>query len=239
MRALLVSALIAISLFVALPVWADVDKHQDAVLNKVTFRLTAEQWVTTKTALVSIGVNAGVSDVGVEKIQEEVLTKLNKISDQGTWHIISLDRTQDQSGLEKIQIVAQARLASSALSGLRDKAKAISKPGETFTIDNIQFSPSEDEWRAANADLRSNIYQQAKDELDRLNKAYPNQKFYIHDIDFVGALMPMPMAQNTFVSVRMAQGAVNKELPVGDKLVLGATVSLASITEELLTKISH
>lgn len=220
------------------PAWAD-DNGQDALLNRVSFRLNAEQWVTTKTALVTIGVNAGVSDIGVEKIQDEVLDKLSKISDQGTWHIVSLDRSQDQSGLEKIQISAQARLPSSALAGLRDKAKAISKPGETFTLDNLQFTPSEDEFRAANATLRSNIYQQAKDELDRLNKAYPSQKYYIHSIDFVAPLMPpMPMA-NSFVSVKMAQGEVTRELPVGDKLVVTATVTLASVPDQLISKLTH
>lgn len=219
-------------------VWAD-DNSSDALLNKITFQLNAEQWVTTKTALVTIGVNAGVSDVGVEKIQDEVLGKLGKISDQGTWHIVSLDRTQDQSGLEKIQIAAQARLPSLALAGLRDKAKAISKPGETFTLDNLQFTPSEEELRAANTDLRGNIYQQAKEELDRVNKAYPSQKYYLHNIDFIGPLMPAPVAQNTFVAVRMAQGTVVKELPVGNKLVISATVTLAALPDQLVAKLAH
>lgn len=235
MRAL-VSLLL--SLLIVSPVWADGDQ-QDSLLNRVSLRMTAEQWVTTKTALVTIGVNVGVSDVGVEKIQDEVLGKLGKISDQGTWHIVSLDRTQDQSGLEKIQIMAQARLPSSALSGLRDKAKAISKPGETFTLDGLQFTPSEDEFRAANIELRSNIYKQAQEELDRLNKAYPTQKYYIHNIDFVSAAMPMPMAQNSFVSVKMAQGVVTRELPVGDKQVLYATVVLASVPDQLVAKLTH
>jgi len=224
-------------LFVLPLAWAE-GEQADALLNRVTVHLTAEQWVTTKTALVTIGVNAGVSDVGVVKLQDEVLNKLGKISDQGVWHIVSLDRTQDQSGLEKIQISAQARLPSSALSGLRDQAKAISKPGETFTVDNILFTPSEDEFRAANADLRSNIYQQAQIEIDRLNKAYPSQKFYLHAIDFVGFPPPIPVAQNTFVSVRMAQGTVTRELPVGDKLVVNATVTLAAVPDQLV-KLMH
>jgi hypothetical protein len=211
-------------------------EQAEALLNRVSFRLSAEQWVTTKTALVTISVNAGVSDIGVEKIQGEVLGKLSKIADQGPWHLIALDRSQDQSGLEKIQITAQARLPSSALSGLRDMAKAMSKPGETFTLDNLQFTPSEDEIRAANIDLRNNIYEQAKEELDRLNKAYPSQKYYIHSIDFLGGALPMPMVQNTFVSVKMAQGVVTKELPVGDKLVLTATVVLASVADQLVAK---
>ena len=232
-------AFLVFSLFSFFSAEAFADDRAEALLNRVTFRLDADQWVTTKTALVTISLNAGVSDLGVEKIQEETLNKLNKISDQGEWHIISLDRSQDQTGLEKIQILAQARLPSSDLAGLRDKAKALSKPGETFTLDNIQFTPSEEEFRTANAALRSAIYRQAQDELDRLNKAYPSQKYYLHTIDFNGGMLPQPLAQNTFVSVRMSQGNVTRDLPVGDKLLLSATVTLAAVPEFLQIKAAH
>ncbi len=203
-----------------------------ALFNQISFQLTAEQWVTTKTALVTIIVNAGVSDKGVDPVQTEVLGKLNKISDQGSWHLISLERTQDQSGLEKIQIIAQARLASSALAGLRDKTKALSQPGETFTLDNLQFIPSEEEYRAANVDLRSNIYQQAKEEVDRVNKAYASSKYYIHSIDFRGTVIPIQMPQNTMMAAKMGQ-AEGAQLPVGDKLSLAATVILAAKPDQL------
>jgi len=208
-------------------------------LNQVMFRLTAEQWVSSKTALVTIGINAGVSDVGVEKLQTQVLSKLQKISDQGEWHIISMERNQDQSGLEKVQMQAQARLSTAALSGLRDKAKSISQPGETYTLDNLQFSPSEEELRIANANLRASIYSQAKDELERLNKAFPDQKYVIHNIDFVGNLMmAAPMVQNTYMAMKMNQGNAPLPLAVGDKLSVGATVSLASVSDTFL-KMQH
>jgi len=183
-------------------------------------------------------VNAGVSDKGVDKIQEAVLDKLNKISDQGTWHIVSLDRTQDQSGLEKVQMAAQARLPSSALAGLRDKAKAMSKPGETFTLDNLQFTPSEEEYRSALVTLRGNIYQQAKEELDRVNKAYTTPKYYIHNIDFIGAA-PIQTPQNSFMIAKMASAETARELPVGDKLTISATVTLASMPEQFVAKLTH
>lgn len=217
----------------------NLNDHQDAILNQVSFRLSAEQWVTTKSALVNVSINIGVSDSRVEKVHEEVLKKLSQISDQGEWHIISFDRSQDQSGLEKIQVMAQARLASSVLSGIRDKAKSLTKPGETYSIDSIQFTPSDDEMRAANATLRSNIYQQAKEELDRLNKL-SDQKYYIHNIDFAGNIVSGAIPQNNaFISVRMTQGVASKELPVGDKLIISAAVDLAAVPEQLLAKLPH
>ena len=93
-----------------LPLWAE--RSFDPLLNKVILQLSAEQWVTTKTALVTVGINANVNDNGIENIQGEVLIKLHQLSDKGEWHITSFNRTQDQSGLERIQISGQARLPS-------------------------------------------------------------------------------------------------------------------------------
>jgi predicted secreted protein len=210
------------------PLWADTPL--EPLLNQVSLQFSAEQWVTTKTALVTVGVNASVSDSGLEKIQSEVLSKLNQISNKAEWHIVSFNRNQDQSGLERVQISAQVRLASADLNGLRDKAKAISKPGETFTIDNVEFSPSSDELRAATTTLRNDIYQQIKTEIDDLNKLYPESKYYLHNVNFLGEVMPQPMAMyktNTLVA-SAADVRSTSNLAVGDKLKMTATVVLAT-----------
>jgi hypothetical protein len=234
-------AITIFSLLIAAPVWADTE-GQAGLLNKVTFKLNAEQWVASKTALVSIGINAGVSDSALEKIQDDVLKKLNQLTNKGEWHIVSFNRNLDQSGLENIQMQAQARLPSSALPNLRDKAKAMSKPGETYTLDNIQFTPSEDELREANTALRSNIYVQAKEEMDRINKAYPDQKYYMHDINFLSSMMPMPMAENGnrfMVASAMKMGGGGADLAVGDKLIISATVVVAALPDQGLLKTIH
>lgn len=214
----------------------------ESLLNKVKFRLNAEQWVASQTALVTVGLNAGVSDAGMASIQAEVIKKLNQIASQAQWHVVSFTRSLDQSGLEKVQISAQARLPSSALPTLRDKAKALSKPGETFTLDNVQFTPSEDEIRAANIQLRSNLYTQAKEELDRVNKAYPEQKFYIHDVDFMEGMPPGPMPQPMYMTANMRAGGGANEaanIAVGDKITLWATVTLAATPDQALIKLLH
>src|SRR5262245_12903757 len=124
--------------FLSFPAWSDIQLGD--IQNKITLQLQAEQWVTTKTALVNVGVNAAVTDQGIDKVQTDVMQKLNQLSDKGEWHILTFNRQLDSSGLESIQITAQARLPQSELANLRNKAKSISKPGETFTIDNIQFT---------------------------------------------------------------------------------------------------
>src|SRR5436190_23068731 len=113
---------VLVGIFFTLPVWAET--NVEPLLNKVALQLTAEQWVATKTALVTVGINASVSDSDLGKIQSNILDKLNQLAGKQEWHIVSFDRSQDQSGLERVQVSAQARLPEAALAGIRDKAKA-------------------------------------------------------------------------------------------------------------------
>lgn len=217
------------SLLFSLPIWAAVDLGP--LLNKVSLQLQAEQWITTKTALVYVAVNAAVSDQGIGNVQADVLEKLKKLSDKGEWHVVSFNRQLDQSGLESIQISAQARLPQTELAGLRDTAKSISKPGETYTISSVQFVPSDDEIRQANTSLRNNLYLQAKAEIDALNKVYPEQKYYLYNIDFTSQpVTPMPMNTMMMQKSSMA-GSAATPVPVGNKTILQATVIIASMPE--------
>jgi hypothetical protein len=228
---------VLVSYCLIVPAFADPDF--ESLLNKVTLQLTSEQWVATKTALVTVGINASVSDKDLGKIQMSMLEKLNQLADKADWHIVSFDRTQDQSGLEKVQASAQVRLPESALSGIRDKAKTLSKPGETFTLDNVQFIPSDEELRVANAALRNSIYQQAKAEIDQLNKDYPEQKYYLHQISFMGGVMMRPMPQNVMMMNKTGGDAGNANFAVGDKLRISAQVVLAAAPNPDVTKVVH
>lgn len=220
------------------PVWAS--ENLEALLNKVTLQLHAEQWITTKTALVNVGINAAVTDQGIEKVQNEVMQKLAQLANS-EWHILSFDRQQDKSGLESIQIVAQARLQQNELGNLRDKAKAISKPGETFTIDDVQFTPSEDEVRQANVLLRGSVYQQAKAEIDTLNKSYPDQKYYLHQIDFMvmPPMAPAPMAQTMMYKMDGGVARGRPPLSVGNKAEIQATIVLAAMPDQVAQRLTQ
>ena len=224
------------TLFFMLPAaWSET--NVEPLLNKVTLRMNAEQWVTTKSALVTIGINVTVSDNDLGKAQSRIMDKLNQLAAKADWHIVSFDRSQDQSGLEKIQASAQARLVDNTLAGLREKAKAVSKPGETFTLDNVQFVPTEDEMRAANVVLRENIYQQAKTELDALNKMYPDQKYYLHQINFMTDVAALPMIQARVSN--MAVGSASAPVDVGDKLRISAVVTLSAAPNADVAKLAH
>ena len=227
--------LLITGMFLLTTAWADNDLS--ALLNKVSFPLRAEKWVTTKTAAVYVGVNASVSDAGIEKIQGQILGQLQRLSNQGEWHIISYNRQEDKSGLESIQIRAEARLPQSELANLRSKAKSISKPGNTFTIDDVQFTPSDAEITESNVLLRGVIYQQAKTEIEALNKLYPEQKYYLHRVEFLSTPMIMPMMAMSMKRGQAAEVSMsNSPLNVGNKMEMIANITVASMPEILVKK---
>ncbi len=225
---------------VSLPAWADI--NLEPLLNKVLLQLQTQQWVTTKTALVNVNINAAVAGKGIDLLQTEIMRKLTELSDKGEWHLVSFDRQLDKSGLESMQLVAQARLPQPELANLRDKAKSISKPGETLTIDTIQFTPSDEEFQQAMISLRNNLYQQVKAEIDALNKIYPDQKYYLHQIDFISIGQPvLPVANNNMMLTKFGGGAVgsasNPAMSVGNKVQLQAAVVLAAMPDQVVQKI--
>ncbi|MDX1902390.1 MAG: hypothetical protein SFW66_10400 [Gammaproteobacteria bacterium] len=213
------------------------DNNFEPLLDKVTLSFNADKWVVAGAALVTVGINLSLSDQDMGHVQSGILEKLDKIATKADWHIVAFNRTQDESGLEKIQASAQARLPEKILAGLRDRAKALSKPGQTFTIDDIQFTPSEQEKRDAYVALRSNIYQQIKTELAQLNQMYPEQKYSVHEIHFVDQT-PVGTMANVMMS-KQAMVAASPELPIGDQMKLNASVVLASAPGDAVMNLVH
>lgn len=224
-------------LLCAAPIYAE--NSYEPLLNTVTMQFNAEQWVATKTAVVTIGVNASVSGNALGKTQNDILTKLSKISNKDEWHIVSFNRSLDQSGLERVQVQAEARLPSDELSGIRDRAKAISIPGETYTLDNVEYRPSAIELRDANTTLRNDVYNQVRNELDALNKLYPDQKFYVHNINFYGDMITQPQQPRAMLMAVSGAEANNRPLTVGDKLKISAVVIFASAPNADVVKMVH
>ena len=82
-------------------------------------------------------------------------------------------------------------------------------------------------------------YQQAKAEIDLLNKTYTDQKYYLHQIDFISQMpVPMPMMRNAMVMAKVA-GADNAPLSIGNKVELNATVVLAAMPDQVTQRLTH
>jgi hypothetical protein len=206
--------------------WADVIKP---VLNQVMYQTSAEAWVSTQTAEVVISVNATLNENQLSKAHSDILNKLNTIA-KADWHITQFNRTPNDSGLEQLLILAQTRLPETALSDLREQAKKLSQPGETFKIESIAYDPVLAETEAVRKQLRDEIYQKVQNEIIGLNKLYATQHYVVHAINFMENVSPGPMMRPK--AMMMAVENAPPPAPsmiVANKMVVTANVILVSV----------
>ena len=205
------------------------DMPEPLTLDKINFQLSSKAWVNTQTALLTVTINASLDSSDVVKARTDMLDKLSKIA-SGDWHIVQFDRFQDSSGLEKLSVKAQIRVNQSQLTHLYDKAKDVSKPGETYQIAGIEFKPDLEEIQNAKALLRQVLNKQIQQELAQLNKTYSEQHFTVSAVNYheeQSSSQDQPMMMATGVTPRMARPA--SSLAVSNELVMTAVVEAGSV----------
>lgn len=204
----------------------------EVVLDSVFFQVAAKQWVTTQTALLTVSINVTLSNADMVKARADIMGKLAKVAN-GEWHLTQFDRSQDSSGLEKLYVQAQARIPQSSLTNVYQNAKSVSKPGAVYEIGSIEFKPSLDEVQQIRTQLRERLYQQAHDELARINKIYTGQNYTLNNLVFTegeGApIMPQTKAyQNQGMINAMALPVAAPAVTVSNELTMSAMVQAAS-----------
>ena len=202
-------------------------------LNTVHFDLIAEQWVSTDTAKVVVSIDANLGAASMDRLQESVLRSLKKLANQGEWRITQFSRNQDRSELERVYIQAEARLPADQLAGIRISADQLSKPGMKYSVSQIDYSPSLSEIEAVKNQVRDMLYQQAKTQIDKLNKIY-GQKFYLNNLQFNdGGIPPRPAARykqaaTLASSTEQFDGAGGASMAVSQKIIIAASITVAS-----------
>jgi len=204
------------------------DTARNLVLDKVEFQIVAKQWITTQTALLTININATLTNADLVKTRSDIMEKLSKIAG-GEWHLIQFDRSQDSSGLEKLYVAAQARVAQPSLTNIYQNAKSVSKPGAHYEISSIEFKPSIEEVQQVRMQLREKLYAQVRDELTRINKVYSGQNYSLNYLIFTeGDQVPIPLARNQTMANAMVMPAAAPSLTVSNELTMTASAHVAS-----------
>ena len=154
------------------------------------------------------------------------MDKLVKIA-PGEWHLTQFDRSQDNSGLEKLYVQAEARIPQSSLTSVYQNAKSVSLPGASYNIASMEFKPSLEEIQQVRAQLRERLYQQARDELQRLNKVYAGQNYSLNNLVFdEGMNVTASPKIATMNAIAMPASATN--VTVSNELMMTAIVQVAS-----------
>lgn len=202
------------------------DSSCNNVLPQVNLQLRAEQWVTTQTAEVSVALDALLNKEQLAKAQDNFQASLKKIAPEAEWHITEFTRSAGKTSLEQLHAVAQARLAENSLAGLRERATAQNSEGQTYSVQDIAYTPTADEISAAQAKLRAQIYDQTKAELSRLNGLYPKPGYVLYSINFMNsAVQPGPMLMKM---TEVTGQPTTASATLSQKLTQDAMVTLAA-----------
>jgi hypothetical protein len=207
------------------------------ILDKVRLQISAKQWVSTQTALLMVNVNATLGNADMVKVRADIMNTLTKIA-PGEWHLTQFDRSQDNSGLEKLYVAAEARVPQASLTNIYQHVKDVSKPGITYTISGVEFKPSLDEIQQVKQQLRQRLYQQVEDEIAKLNKVYTGQHYSLNNLVFFDGEAPPIIQPEAYKAREMntvmisAASAPAQSLTVSNELTMGALVELASTRKE-------
>jgi len=203
--------LTAFTVLCSMPVSAQEAQPDD----RVSFTLSTEGWVTTKTARVMLGVEASVSGNAAGAMRTNMVKAVGDVV-KTDWRLVSLNKSQDQTGMERWSAVYEARIAENELGGLHEAAKKVSKAGMQINVAGVDFSPTLEETQATMAQLRGEIYKKALEQLAALNSAIPGRKYRLADVEFAGTdgMMPAPprMARQMMTMAAKAGGADMAEM---------------------------
>jgi len=198
-------------------------------LNTINFQVSSEKWISTQTAKVDIQIDASLNQKGLDTLQTQVETTLKTLAN-GDWRLIDFNRTQDQSGLERVQITAEARLPTAQITDIRTKTEALTKPGLKYQVANIDYTPTPADIQAAQANLRTELYQRIQAEVVLIDKTFGNQAYYVQGISFNGSgiVAPMPMMKTASFAVEANAAPAQQDTSVSQKVTMTANVTLAS-----------
>lgn len=203
------------------------DGAPDMLLDQMSFQIAAKQWVSSKTALLSVDINATLTSADLIKTRADIMDKLSKVA-TGDWHLTQFIRSQDNSGLEKLYVQAQARVGEDALNKVYQNVKIVSKPGVSYEVASIEFKPSLTDIQQAQAQLREQLYQQVQDELTRINKVYSTQHYSLYNLIFVEGDALQPIARAGSMMNKMAVASAVAPLSVSNEINMTAIVEVAS-----------
>ncbi len=230
----LLLALFAVLAFATPALAQEMDHPMFKPDDKVVFDLSAEDWVTAKTAHVTATVEAAVTAATAGNMRADMTKAVNDLA-KGDWRLTSFDRDEDQTGMEHWSATFEARLPETELGGINEAAKKLSKAGMQLSVSDVDFSPTLDEMEAARAALRMQIYKSAGEQLAALNTALPGRNYRIALVNFTGdESAPMPHVMRGRPMNVMMAGATAAPAPAApqqepsQKVTLSARVVLAA-----------
>ena len=226
---LLATASLAV-LCLAAPLAARAQLVPAPLQDHVGFSLSAEDWVKTDTAEVTLAVEAASPGGDAGSARGEVMKAAQSVA-EAPWQTVRFDRQQDQAGLDHWQALLRARLAEARLGGLGERARKASRAGLQLRVDQVEFTPTLAETEAVRTRLRAEIYRRATEELAAANKAFPDRGYRIAGIEFQESRPPVGLQAPMAAQVKFASDESGAGLDVAQQLRVTARVSLQAMVK--------
>lgn len=201
-------------------------------VNTIAITYQKEAWVTTVKPIVTIQIESHAkSSNNLYNTINHQLTTL--YPDQSIkWHIFKWQQVQDSADLEHVSAQVQGRLPQSALENLSDKMKTLSKPGLSYSLQSVQYTPSLADVEKVHAGLREALYTVINQEVTRINKIYPKKPYHVSRIYFTGSpethSLMGAMHKSTLLQLSKPLAQVNQSMAVGQKVIETASVQLST-----------
>ncbi|MFN3234066.1 MAG: hypothetical protein ACE365_01455 [Gammaproteobacteria bacterium] len=208
--------------------WAS-DSSNDKMLNIISMDLISQQWLKTKTAVITIKIDAAINNNKLSDLYDKVDESLKALIPGASWNVTTFSRKTTTSGLDSVEATAETRIENQSVSGLQGKLKSMSQPGMNFTLEHVDYTPSIKELTQLKNNLRSDIYQQAIAQEKILNQTFSDAHYVIHRISFMDNIFrPLLITTTNNLARRIQQNQEKSSLPVSSQISLVARVEFAN-----------
>lgn len=219
---------LSLILLTCVPVFAIANTNDQNCQNQISMQLQEEGWVASKTAQVTVSIQAATSKDNSAKVIETITAKLKSIvKNADTWRLVDLSTEKNSAGLLAISAKMSSRLNNDQLAQLQQAIDTLNKAGEQYKIENIDYQPQLSEIAAENTRLRALVYRDVLEQQKAINAAFVGANYQLQTLSFDSAYTAASRPVLMYAG-NAARQAGPSATPFSQQLILSANVTFSS-----------
>lgn len=204
----------------------------DIPMSQVSMTITADEYITSETAKVSVSVTYAMMDAEQDP-RAEVMKAAEEVT-KSAWYVNGVHRAEDNSGIETVTYSLTVRVPEKEINSIKKKVKTVSRAGLKMQITGTDYSPTTSQIEEGKKAIRKKVYEKVNEELKILNELVieTDERWVVGDVNFLTA-QPL-MAKNSRATIGTAMyesfnNAADDEESDGvtQKLTMTANVTFA------------
>ncbi len=198
--------------------------------NQISMQLQEEGWVNSKTALVTVSIQAATNKDNSSKLIAQITNKLKSIvTDSTAWKLVDLSTEKNGAGLLAISAKMSARLNNDQIAQLQNAIDTLNKAGEQYKVESINYQPEFSEIAEENTRLRGLIYRDALEQQKAINAAFSGANYQLQTLNFDEVYASVASDRPTIMYAANArQAGSSSATPFSQQLIINARVTFSS-----------